>query len=252
MLYFNLCTLPSVISLSTPQLSLSSSLSSFTHLLYSTYSDIIYTYNQKAPPEPSRLQVEQLQLFQPLLVWQTLLFLIISCHFTGRSPVAPCLFCTGEPRSELISPSVPFVASSVLYGGEGSPPSTHWQHYSSHSAGCSWPSLLKGHTTGSLSACIDQNLHVVFWKAALQTAGPTRVLVHAHVIPLQVLGSVSIHRFLQPVEIPLGWQHDPLVYHPLLQFCVSSKLAESALCPINQVINEENKQDSVQPLGVLY
>lgn len=51
---------------------------------------------------------------------------LLFCPFTGLSLVAPCLSCTGGPRTGC---STPDVASSVLSREEGTPPLTHCHYF---------------------------------------------------------------------------------------------------------------------------
>lgn len=62
------------------------------------------------------------------------------------------------------------------------------------------------------------------------------------------LHEISVCMFRQPTESPSlppppqGWQYTHLVCQQVPEFCVVFRLAESVLCPINQVINEGIKQ----------
>lgn len=85
------------------------------------------------------LQAEQSWLYQPFS-WGR-------CSCSSVILVALCwsLSCTGEPSTGC---STPDVASPLLDGGEGSPPSTCWQCFAS----CCDPSAQQRCTVGSCSA----------------------------------------------------------------------------------------------------
>jgi len=87
-------------------------------------------------------------------------------------------------------------------------------------------------------------------KLTLQQVCPKPVLVHG-VVPPQVqdpaLALVELQVLLclalQPVQVTLNGSTACWCIHCSSQFCVISKLAEGALCPFIQIIDEEVKQD---------
>lgn len=81
------------------------------------------------PPEPSLLQGEQPQLFQPLLRKEMLWSLHHLYDPLLDSPVAPSLFCSRELRTR---PTTPGVASLELSREEGSSSLIFWQHFTSN------------------------------------------------------------------------------------------------------------------------
>ena len=101
---------------------------------------------------------------------------------------------------------------------------------------------------------VHQDHQGLFCKAAFQPFGPQPILVH-EVIPLQVqdfvfsfdgLHEIPVSPFLQPVEVPLDGSMTLWCISRSSQFCVISKLAHGALCPIIQIINEDVEQDWTQ------
>ncbi|KAK4832711.1 hypothetical protein QYF61_025172 [Mycteria americana] len=101
---------------------------------------------------------------------------------------------------------------------------------------------------------IEHDPQVLFCQAAFQLGGPQHVLVHG-IVPLQVQDfalplvepqEVPVSPFLQAVEIPLDGSPTLWCIRHLSQFCVISRLAESTLSPIIQIINEDIKQDWTQ------
>ena len=117
----------------------------------------------------------------------------------------------------------------------------------------------KGTLLAHVQLGVHQDPHVLFCKAAFQPVGPQHVLVDG-VVPPQVqdfaLPLVEQHEapvspFLQLVQVPLNGSTTLWCIGPSSQFGVICKLAEGALCPIIQIINEIVQQDQSQyrPLG---
>ena len=116
LLYFILCPLPLVLSLSTPEKSLS--------VVFSA-SLLVFTGISRMSPEPSLLQDEDSQLFQSFshsrdvpVPSSTLPFVLVS-----SSICMPLLYWEGQNWTQ----QWPDVASPVLSRGEGSLPLACWQ-----------------------------------------------------------------------------------------------------------------------------
>ena len=101
---------------------------------------------------------------------------------------------------------------------------------------------------------VHQDPQVFFCQAAFQPGGPQHILVHGFVPP-QVqdcallfveLDEVPVSPFLQPVVVPLDGSTTVGCISHSSQFDVICKLAESILCPVRWIINDDVKWDWIQ------
>lgn len=147
----------------------------------------------------SHLQAGQVQLPQPLLTGQILQPLTILGDSTELTPVYRCVSCIGVPKLDAVS----------RCGLQG----LSWGHNHfrgsnpvSIALGCWCPSLLPGHTAGSMPRFIEQQDPISF-SAELRLRQPGPGLLRCSVIPSQVqdfalalaeLCNISVSAFLQP------------------------------------------------------